>query len=112
MWRPSIHNDAVTHGHWQTCRQATMVPSFNALMAYHAVCESNRRKVPGDIVEVGVWAGGLSCFMALAQKECGSRKRRSWLYDTFEGMPAPTAQVTLSTANTKRAGCQKLRTRQ
>ena len=89
MPRPSIKNSAQANAHWRTCRNATMVPAFNALMAYHAVQEVNRWRVPGDIVEVGVWAGGLSCFMALAQKE-STVQRRSWLFDTFEGMPAPT----------------------
>ena len=44
----------------------------------------------GDIVECGVWRGGM---MMLAMKfllQSGVSNRNFWLYDTFEGMPDPT----------------------
>ena len=77
--------------HWNICRNSTMVPRFNAGLAYNAVKRVNEDKVAGDVVELGVWQGGQSCFMALAQKAYSTTPRRFWLYDTFEGMPAPTA---------------------
>jgi len=74
------------------CGNSTMVPSYNALLAYRAVALLNMRRVPGDIVELGVWRGGLSCFMAMSQLTRGgdAPSRRMWLFDTFEGMPEPT----------------------
>lgn len=48
------------------------------------------RGIPGSIVEAGVWRGG-SAFVAartLAAHKADSRDL--WLYDTFEGMSAPT----------------------
>ena len=80
-----------TDAHWNLCGNATMVPRFNAAMAYNAVLRVNRQRIAGDIVEAGVWAGGQSCLMAMAQKQySGGPTRTLWLFDTFEGMPAPT----------------------
>ncbi len=45
--------------------------------------------IPGDIVECGVWRGGSSMMASLALGGMGDDRRRFWLYDTFEGMPAP-----------------------
>lgn len=52
--------------------------------------------VAGDIVECGVWRGGSSMAAALTLKELGDERRHLYLYDTFEGMSAPTEEdVTL-----------------
>ena len=48
-----------------------------------------RRGMPGDIVECGVWQGG-NMMMAKAFLKNSAIKRRFWLFDTFEGMAAPT----------------------
>ncbi len=48
--------------------------------------------IPGAIVECGVWRGGSSMAMALALQERGAGDRELHLFDTFEGMSAPTAQ--------------------
>ena len=58
----------------------------------------NATEVPGDIVEAGVYRGGLSMVMAWAEMVAvhGARhphpRRTLWLYDTFEGLPPPTAE--------------------
>lgn len=46
--------------------------------------------IPGDIVECGVWRGGSSMASALTLLEKNQSDREIWLYDTFEGMSAPT----------------------
>jgi len=46
--------------------------------------------IHGDVVECGVWRGGSSMAVALTLKELGDTSRRLYLYDTFEGMNAPT----------------------
>ena len=48
------------------------------------------KDVAGDIVECGVWRGGSSMLAALTLLELGETAKRLWLYDTFEGMNAPT----------------------
>ena len=48
-----------------------------------------RARVPGDIVECGIWRGGN--LMAAAEVLLGLRdtERTLWGYDTFTGMPEP-----------------------
>lgn len=48
-----------------------------------------RNKIPGDLVECGVWNGGSVLLMALALQHFGDTSRRIYLYDTFAGMPKP-----------------------
>jgi hypothetical protein len=59
-----------------------------------ALCQSiayiERWSIPGDIVECGVWRGGSMMAAALALGRLGSI-RTMHLYDTFAGMPKPTA---------------------
>jgi hypothetical protein len=47
--------------------------------------EVERRGVRGAIVDCGVWNGGSSLLMWK-----GAPSRELWLFDSFEGMPAPT----------------------
>ena len=72
---------------WSLCRNATMVLRPAADAAFHAVQVVHEQQVPGAIVEVGVWRGGMSCYMAMADQH---QVRELWLYDTFEGLPAPS----------------------
>ena len=48
-----------------------------------------RHSIPGAVVECGVYKGGSMMAMALTLLELGERDRDLYLYDTFEGMPAP-----------------------
>ena len=51
--------------------------------------EIDALNIPGDIVECGVWNGGSAAVMAYSTRH--SRLGRAiWLFDPFEGMPAPT----------------------
>lgn len=58
-----------------------------------AVCSSIeyivRYDIPGAIVEAGTWLGGSSMAAARTLVECGVTDREFYLYDTFEGLPAP-----------------------
>jgi len=60
------------------------------LRALHEGCQDVvKRDIPGTIVECGCARGGSAALMALTLKEMGER-RDLWLFDTFEGLPAPT----------------------
>lgn len=50
-----------------------------------------RNRIPGDIVECGVWSGGSMLLAAHALMHFGDTSRRIYLYDTFAGMPKPDA---------------------
>jgi O-methyltransferase len=49
--------------------------------------------IPGDLVECGVWKGGCSFAMLLAQRYAfGQIRRPVWMYDSFMGMGATAPQ--------------------
>jgi O-methyltransferase len=48
--------------------------------------------IEGDFVECGVFRGGSTAMAAEAFKFAGDTTRKFFLYDTFEGMTAPTAR--------------------
>jgi O-methyltransferase len=45
--------------------------------------------VPGDIIETGVWRGGMAIFMRGVLKAHGVTDRKVWLADSFQGLPRP-----------------------
>jgi O-methyltransferase len=47
------------------------------------------RKVPGDLIETGVWRGGATIFMRAVLKAHGVSDRLVWVADSFEGLPPP-----------------------
>jgi hypothetical protein len=47
--------------------------------------------IPGAIVECGVWKGGSMAAVARALLLAGDTQRHLYLFDTFAGMPDPTA---------------------
>jgi hypothetical protein len=59
-----------------------------------ALCDAVRyvvnSRIPGDIVECGVWKGGSMMAAARTLIESGDRTRHLHLFDTFEGMTTPT----------------------
>ena len=80
------------HAAFSLCANFTMVNRAAAQFVYDGVARLNSRDVHGDILEAGVWKGGMSMLMALAEIEFGnarSRPRSMWLFDTFEGLPEP-----------------------
>ena len=47
--------------------------------------------LPGNFVECGAWRGGASALLAYVIKHYSRRLRRLFSFDTFAGMPEPTA---------------------
>jgi len=48
-----------------------------------------QNRVPGDLIEAGVWRGGATIFMRGFLAAHGVTDRRVWLADSFEGVPPP-----------------------
>jgi hypothetical protein len=96
---PDIDADPVFSQVFNVARGSTMVAK-EALYSFHeAIKYVVANDVPGDIVECGVWRGGASLLAALTLKHYQAPRRRwfgrdtarkVWLYDTFDGMSAPT----------------------
>jgi hypothetical protein len=57
------------------------------IRAVHHVVEN---RIPGDLVECGVWKGGSMMAVARVLLRLGDTGRQLWLFDTFEGMTPPT----------------------
>ncbi|ODQ85708.1 TylF/MycF/NovP-related O-methyltransferase [Mycolicibacterium holsaticum] len=68
----------------------TLTSRERLVAACDAVRYVDRYRIPGAIVECGVWAGGSMMAMARTLMSVGDTKRRLYLFDTFEGMSAPT----------------------
>ncbi len=49
-------------------------------------------RIPGDVVECGVWRGGSMQAIARVLAAHGATDRELHLFDTFEGMPPPTEE--------------------
>jgi O-methyltransferase len=56
----------------------------------HGIRYIAKRKIPGDIVECGVWRGGSMMAVALSLLAEQDLSRTLYLFDTFRGMPPPS----------------------
>jgi hypothetical protein len=52
--------------------------------------------VPGDFLEAGVCRGGAAIFMRALQIALGAPERRTWVVDSFEGVPPSDSPVDAS----------------
>jgi O-methyltransferase len=66
----------------------TMVPAANVELTIESVFEAIDSGRIGDLVECGVWRGGCSFAMLLAQRyRYGRIIKPVWMFDSFEGLP-------------------------
>jgi demethyldecarbamoylnovobiocin O-methyltransferase/8-demethyl-8-(2,3-dimethoxy-alpha-L-rhamnosyl)tetracenomycin-C 4'-O-methyltransferase len=68
-------------------RAHTMIGLHRLDNLRHCVDTVIRERVPGDLIETGVWRGGASIFMRGILKAFDVRDRRVWVADSFEGLP-------------------------
>eukprot|EP00929_Paragymnodinium_shiwhaense_P121245 TRINITY_DN93417_c0_g1_i1.p1 TRINITY_DN93417_c0_g1~~TRINITY_DN93417_c0_g1_i1.p1 ORF type:complete len:305 (-),score=69.49 TRINITY_DN93417_c0_g1_i1:299-1213(-) len=66
----------------------TMASWHKGRLSYDAVVNANVAGIDGDVVEAGVWKGGMTALMMLSNLKA-DLSRHFWLYDTFDGMPPP-----------------------
>ncbi|MBR0697501.1 TylF/MycF/NovP-related O-methyltransferase [Bradyrhizobium lablabi] len=74
------------------CAPYTMVSRERLYAQFQAVKYVSEHAIAGDIVECGVWRGGVSMLGALALLARADTTRQIWLYDTFAGMAEPGAE--------------------
>lgn len=72
----------------------TMTSTERILALIDSVRYAVRRDIAGDFVECGVWRGGSVLAIIQTLLDEGVTDRDIWLYDTFEGMTAPTEEDT------------------
>ena len=58
----------------------------------HAVETVLAEGVPGDLIETGVWRGGVTILMRGILEAWDDPDRRVWVADSFEGLPAPNVE--------------------
>jgi hypothetical protein len=71
-------------------RPWTMTGADKVYALIQAVRYVTRHRIPGDVVECGVWRGGSMQAAARTLLAMNDTSRDLHLFDTFEGMPAPS----------------------
>jgi O-methyltransferase len=85
---------------YEKCREFTGTSWERLYALYKAVKYVVESRVPGDLVECGVWRGGSVMMIAYTLLASGATDRNVFLYDTFEGMSKPTAEDADSASRT------------
>lgn len=75
---------------YEKCKDYTMTSIERMYSLYKAVEYVVKFKIPGDIVECGVYKGGSLMTAASTLLRMGEKQKKIYLYDTYEGMSEPT----------------------
>lgn len=76
---------------WNAVRPHTMTSPERVVSLTRAVEHVVQHSILGDVVECGVWRGGSMMAVARTLLRLGPASRTLCLFDTFEGMPSPSA---------------------
>lgn len=85
---PAEYDDALA-GTIKRVRRYTLASAQRVAALCDSVEYLVRARVPGAIVECGVWRGGSVMAAALTLNRLGQGDRDLYLFDTFSGMPEP-----------------------
>jgi O-methyltransferase len=69
----------------------------------HCVETALAERVPGDLIETGVWRGGATVLMRAVLAARGDTGRTVWVADSFEGLPPPDARYPADAGDTHHA---------
>jgi hypothetical protein len=90
--KPKLPSDyaPATQAIWERVQDRTMTghAKINAMVEAMFYVEANH--IPGAVVECGVWRGGSMMAGVLAMLELQATQRDFYMFDTYEGMTAPT----------------------
>jgi len=67
----------------------SMIGLFRMDNLHACVLDVLQRGVPGDLIETGVWRGGVTIFMRAVLEALGVPDRRVWVADSFAGYTPP-----------------------
>jgi O-methyltransferase len=70
-------------------RAFTMTSVERMFALYKAVQYIARARIPGDLLECGVWRGGSMMLAAVTLLAAADTSRKLYLFDTFDGHPSP-----------------------
>jgi O-methyltransferase len=91
----STYGDITEPEFWELyefCKPYTKTSIERMYSLYSSVNYVLDNQIEGDIVECGVWRGGSAMMIAKMLHKRGITNRKVYLYDTFEGMSAPTKE--------------------
>ena len=77
----------------QKIRLNTMLPYVNLLTLYEQAVFCEKNKIPGSFIECGVWKGGAVGLLALANLKYGKERRHIHLFDVFDDICEPDANI-------------------
>jgi hypothetical protein len=84
---PENYTDAVYQS-WNRAEDAeTMLGTRQLDHMQKCVIDVLENNVPGDLLEAGVWRGGMAIFMRALLKAYGIGDRKIWVVDSFAGLP-------------------------
>jgi hypothetical protein len=88
-WRKNSYRFVNRYANWAMQRTWQKADRLSHLIpiVHENICEAIEltRNVPGDYVEVGVYLGGSACTALNYLDAIGSKNRKAWLLDTFDG---------------------------
>ena len=76
----------------------TMCGEMNLQNVRACVEDVLAKNVEGDLIETGVWKGGMTILMRGILKAHDCRDRKVWVADSFTGLPKPDPEVQLKDA--------------
>lgn len=76
-------------GNYWPVRAHTMIGLKRLENLQFCVETAIRDKIPGDLIETGVWRGGACIFMRAILKAYAETSRIVWVADSFVGLPPP-----------------------
>jgi hypothetical protein len=77
--------------YYNICKKYSINVSYERFLSlYQALQYISKNKIKGDIVECGVFKGGSAMFICFFLKFFLVNNKKIWLYDTYEGMSAPS----------------------
>jgi O-methyltransferase len=77
---------------YRRVRKLTMCSNARLRGLHRAVRHVVAHSIPGDVVECGAARGGSAALMGLTLRQLGADERTLWVFDTFEGLPPPSAE--------------------
>lgn len=84
---------------WWPMQGETMVGLQRLDHVQSAIDTIIREGVEGDLIEAGVWRGGVTIFMRGMLKVRGENSRTVWVADSFAGLPRPDARYPADAAD-------------
>jgi len=93
---PSSAEDYLESGHEATNRvedAETMLGTRQLDHLQRCVVDVVEHGVPGDLLEAGVWRGGMTIFMRAVLAAYEVRDRNVWVVDSFAGLPPVDSQT-------------------